>query len=127
MRAHKGVDYAAATGTRVKASGDGIVTFVGTKGGYGNVVVLQHANKISTVYGHLSRFAPGIRQGAKVSQGEIIAFVGMRRDCVRLVWYAAYQAQSRLVHHVGGHHHFGSGKQIPQLAKYSGDGLPQQC
>jgi len=77
MRAHKGVDYAAATGTRVKASGDGIVTFIGTKGGYGNVVVLQHANKISTVYGHLSRFAPGIRQGAKVSQGEIIAFVGM--------------------------------------------------
>lgn len=77
MRAHKGVDYAAANGTRVKASGDGIVTFVGTKGGYGNVVVLQHANRISTVYGHLSRFAPGIRQGAKVSQGEIIAFVGM--------------------------------------------------
>lgn len=77
MRAHKGVDYAAPIGTRVKASGDGTVAFIGSKGGYGNVVVLQHANKISTVYGHLSHFAPGLHQGSKVSQGDIIAFVGM--------------------------------------------------
>ncbi len=77
MRAHKGVDYAAPIGTRVKASGDGIVEFVGSKGGYGNVIVLQHNNKISTVYGHLSGFAHGLHQGTKVSQGEVIAFVGM--------------------------------------------------
>lgn len=77
MRAHRGVDYAAPIGTHVKASGDGVVSFIGAKGGYGNVIVLQHANKISTVYGHLSAFAPGLHQGAKVSQGEIIAFVGM--------------------------------------------------
>lgn len=77
MRAHKGVDYAAPIGTRVKASGDGVVEFVGSKGGYGNVVVLQHNNKISTVYGHLSGFAPGLHAGTKVSQGEVIAFVGM--------------------------------------------------
>ena len=77
MRAHKGVDYAAPIGTRVKASGDGIVDFVGSKGGYGNVIVLQHNNKISTVYGHLSSFVPGLHQGRKVSQGEVIAFVGM--------------------------------------------------
>jgi murein DD-endopeptidase MepM/ murein hydrolase activator NlpD len=76
MRAHKGVDYAAPIGTRVKASGDGIVEFVGSKGGYGNVIVLQHNNKISTVYGHLSGFAPGLHQGTKVSQGEVIAYVG---------------------------------------------------
>ncbi len=76
MRAHKGVDYAAPIGTRVKASGDGIVEFVGSKGGYGNVIVLQHNNKISTVYGHLSGFAPGLHQGKKVSQGEVIAYVG---------------------------------------------------
>jgi len=76
MRAHKGVDYAASIGTRVKASGDGIVEFVGSKGGYGNVIVLQHNNKISTVYGHLSGFAPGLHQGTKVSQGEVIAYVG---------------------------------------------------
>ena len=77
MRAHKGVDYAAPIGTRVKASGDATVDFVGIKSGYGNVVVLRHSNGISTVYGHLSRFAPGLRRGMKVDQGEIIAFVGM--------------------------------------------------
>ena len=77
MRAHKGVDYAAPIGTRVKASGDGIVEFVGSKGGYGNVIVLQHNNKISTVYGHLSSFVLGLHQGRKVSQGEVIGYVGM--------------------------------------------------
>jgi murein DD-endopeptidase MepM/ murein hydrolase activator NlpD len=53
------------------------VSFVGTKGGYGNVIVLQHQNGVSTVYGHLSRFVSGLRKGIKVSQGEIIGFVGM--------------------------------------------------
>lgn len=77
VRAHKGVDMAAPTGTRVKASGDATVSFVGRKGGYGNVIVLKHNQGISTVYGHLSRFAPGLRVGKKVSQGEIIGFVGM--------------------------------------------------
>jgi len=77
MRAHKGVDYAAPTGTRVKASSDGVVAFVGKKGGYGNVIVLQHRNDVSTVYGHLSRFAKGLHRGEKVSQGEIIGYVGM--------------------------------------------------
>ncbi len=77
MRGHMGVDFAAPIGTCVKASGDGIVEFIGIKGGYGNVVVLKHANKISTVYGHLSHFASGLHQGSKVAQGEIIAFVGM--------------------------------------------------
>jgi murein DD-endopeptidase MepM/ murein hydrolase activator NlpD len=77
MRAHKGVDYAAPTGTRIKASADGVVDFVGVKGGYGNVIILRHANGISTVYGHLSRFAAGLRKGTRISQGEIIGFVGM--------------------------------------------------
>lgn len=77
MRAHKGVDYAAPTGTRIKASADGVVDFVGVKGGYGNVIVLRHANGVSTVYGHLSRFAAGLRKGTRISQGEIIGFVGM--------------------------------------------------
>jgi len=77
VRAHKGVDMAAPTGTRVKASGDAVVDFVGQKGGYGNVIVLKHNNGVSTVYGHLSRFAAGLRRGAKVAQGEIIGFVGM--------------------------------------------------
>lgn len=77
MRAHKGVDMAAPSGTRIKASGDAVVDFVGQKGGYGNVIVLKHANGISTVYGHLSRFTPGLRRGAKVAQGDVIGFVGM--------------------------------------------------
>lgn len=77
IRAHKGVDMAAPTGTRIKAAGDAVVEFVGQKGGYGNVITLKHANGVSTVYGHLSRFASGLRRGAKVAQGEIIGFVGM--------------------------------------------------
>jgi len=77
MRAHKGVDFAAPTGTRIKATSGGVISFVGTKSGYGNIVVLQHQNGISTVYGHLSRFVSGLRKGMKVSQGEIIGFVGM--------------------------------------------------
>lgn len=77
LRAHKGVDMAAPTGTRIKASGDAIVDFIGTKGGYGNVIILKHANGVSTVYGHLSRFNTGLRRGSKVAQGEIIGYVGM--------------------------------------------------
>ncbi|MEO6118580.1 MAG: M23 family metallopeptidase [Methylotenera sp.] len=77
LKAHKGVDMAAPSGTRIKASGDAVVDFVGQKGGYGNVIVLKHDNGVSTVYGHLSRFASGLRRGAKVAQGEIIGFVGM--------------------------------------------------
>lgn len=75
-RAHKGVDYAAPTGTRVRATGNGIVEFAGRQGGYGNVVVLRHQSKYTTWYGHLSRFASGIHKGKRVSQGEVIAYVG---------------------------------------------------
>lgn len=76
-RAHKGVDYAAPTGTRVKAVADAKVAYVGKQGGYGNVVVLNHVNGISTVYGHLSRFAQGLRVGQSISQGTVIGQVGM--------------------------------------------------
>ena len=76
-RAHKGVDYAAPIGTRIKATSDGTVTFIGTQGGYGNVIMLQHAGGISTVYGHLSHFAAGLRKGQKISQGDVIGQVGM--------------------------------------------------
>lgn len=75
-RAHKGVDYAAPIGTHIKATADGFVSFVGVQGGYGKVVMLQHANSVSTVYGHLSHFASGLRKGQRVSQGEIIGKVG---------------------------------------------------
>jgi murein DD-endopeptidase MepM/ murein hydrolase activator NlpD len=77
IRAHKGIDYAAPTGTPVRAAGDGIVRFRGTKGGYGNVIELQHGGNITTVYGHLSRFAATARTGRAVRQGQIIGYVGM--------------------------------------------------
>jgi murein DD-endopeptidase MepM/ murein hydrolase activator NlpD len=75
-RSHKGVDYAAARGTPVHASGDGKVTFAGTKGGYGRLVVIRHGGRYTTAYGHLHRYAKGIRAGAKVKQGQIIGYVG---------------------------------------------------
>ncbi len=77
IRAHKGVDYAAPTGTPVRAAGDGRVQFAGQKGGYGNVLEIAHARGVVTVYGHLSRFGKGIRAGSKVTQGEVVAYVGM--------------------------------------------------
>lgn len=76
-RAHKGVDYGAPVGTRVRATGDGIVEFAGRKGGYGNVVILRHQSKYTTLYGHLKGFASGVRAGARVSQGDPIGYVGM--------------------------------------------------
>ena len=75
-RAHKGIDYGAPTGTRVKATGDGVVDIAGRQGGYGNVVVLRHQSKYTTWYGHLSGIAKGLRKGKRVAQGEIIGYVG---------------------------------------------------
>jgi murein DD-endopeptidase MepM/ murein hydrolase activator NlpD len=75
-RAHKGVDYGAPTGTRVKATADGVVEIAGRHGGYGNLIVLRHQSKYTTWYGHLSGFAPGIHRGAHVTQGEVIGYVG---------------------------------------------------
>jgi len=76
-RAHKGVDFAAAIGTPVKATADGTVSFVGTQNGYGNVIMLKHQSNLSTVYGHLSRYAKGLRNGQRISQGDVIGYVGM--------------------------------------------------
>jgi murein DD-endopeptidase MepM/ murein hydrolase activator NlpD len=75
-RSHKGVDYAAPTGTPIRASGDGKVIFRGTKGGYGRTVILQHAGKYTTLYAHMSKYASKASQGARVKQGQIIGYVG---------------------------------------------------
>jgi murein DD-endopeptidase MepM/ murein hydrolase activator NlpD len=75
-RAHKGIDYAAQIGTRVRAVGDGIVEYAGPKGGYGNVVMLRHHGQYSTVYAHLSRITQGIKRGARVAQNDTIGAVG---------------------------------------------------
>ena len=74
--AHKGVDFAAPTGTPVHAAGSGIVIVAGQQSGYGNVVMLQHGASYTTVYAHLSRFASGVKSGARVAQGDIIGYVG---------------------------------------------------
>jgi murein DD-endopeptidase MepM/ murein hydrolase activator NlpD len=76
QRAHTGVDYGAPVGTRVKATGDGVVEFVGSQGGYGKVVMLRHQSQYLTVYGHLSGYAPGLRKGNRVGQGAVIGYVG---------------------------------------------------
>jgi len=73
-RQHTGTDYAAPTGTRVRAAGDGVVEFAGQKGGYGNVVILRHGNQTTTLYGHLSRIA--VHRGARVAQNDTVGFVG---------------------------------------------------
>lgn len=75
-RAHKGVDYAAPTGTKVKAVADAVVEFAGQQNGYGNFIILKHSGNYSTAYGHLSGFAKGVRKGARVSQGDVIGYVG---------------------------------------------------
>jgi murein DD-endopeptidase MepM/ murein hydrolase activator NlpD len=75
-RAHRGIDFAAPTGTRVRATADGEVNFAGRQGGYGNVVMLKHRGQYTTVYAHLSRFASNLRSGARVRQGDTIGHVG---------------------------------------------------
>ncbi len=75
-RSHKGVDYAASRGTPIRASGDGKISFKGTKGGYGKAIILQHGGKYTTLYAHMSRYARGSRKGKRVKQGQIIGYVG---------------------------------------------------
>src|SRR5213592_4606385 len=75
-RTHEGTDYAAAYGTPVRATADGIVTIAGREGDYGNLVELRHANGIRTRYGHLSAFGKGVSVGARVKQGEWVGYVG---------------------------------------------------
>ncbi len=75
-RSHEGTDYAAAWGTPVEATADGIVTRAGRYGGYGNFIEIRHANGIRTRYGHLSKFAKGLHAGQRVSQQQTIGYVG---------------------------------------------------
>ena len=75
-RRHEGTDYAADPGTPVMSAGDGTVQSAGWSGGYGNLVVVRHRNGITTRYGHLRGFAAGVRSGTRVSQGQVIGYVG---------------------------------------------------
>ena len=73
---HSGVDYAAPTGTRIRAVADGVVEFAGKQGGYGNVVIVRHQGQYSTLYAHMSGFGPSVSKGARVGQGDTVGFVG---------------------------------------------------
>ena len=76
IRAHKGTDYGATTGTPIRSTGDGKVILAGSKGGFGNTIIIQHGQGYETLYGHLSKFAKGISTGSRVSQGQVIGYVG---------------------------------------------------
>jgi murein DD-endopeptidase MepM/ murein hydrolase activator NlpD len=76
VRAHRGIDYAAPTGTPIWAAGDGRIEFAGRKGGYGNTVIVDHGRGVTTLYAHMSRFGKNARGGRKVRQGELIGYVG---------------------------------------------------
>jgi murein DD-endopeptidase MepM/ murein hydrolase activator NlpD len=76
VRAHRGVDFAAPTGTPIKAAGNGRVQFRGVSGGYGNTVILAHSGGVTTLYAHMSRFAKGLTVGSRVRQGDVIGYVG---------------------------------------------------
>lgn len=75
-RSHKGVDYGGAVGDPVMATADGVISFAGLKGNYGRVIIIQHGQKYSTLYAHLSRFSKHVRSGQTVTQGQIIGYVG---------------------------------------------------
>jgi murein DD-endopeptidase MepM/ murein hydrolase activator NlpD len=75
-RMHRGVDFAAPTGTPIYAAGDGVLTKAGRNGSYGNYIQIRHSDEFSTAYAHMSRFADGIKKGARVRQGQVIAYVG---------------------------------------------------
>jgi murein DD-endopeptidase MepM/ murein hydrolase activator NlpD len=75
-RAHRGIDYAAPIGTRVRTTGDGTIEFAGRSNGYGNLVVVRHNGGFTTYYAHLSRFAGGVHKCTRVAQGDIVGYVG---------------------------------------------------
>ncbi len=76
IRAHKGTDYAAPRGTPIRSAGDGKIIHAGRKGGYGNVVIIKHGNRYTTLYAHMKGFSRGIKRGRYVKQGQTIGYVG---------------------------------------------------
>ncbi len=78
---HKGIDFGAPKGTPVLAAGDGVVEFAGKFHGYGKYVRIRHSNGYATAYGHLSKYGPGIENGARVRQGQVIGYVGCTGRC----------------------------------------------
>ncbi len=106
---HNGIDYAASTGTLVRAAAAGVIKFIGPKGANGNLIAIEHAQGYETFYAHLSRFVPGLKAGAKVQQRQPIAYVGSTGRST------------------GPHLHFSlkrSGRMIDPGSQLNGPGLP---
>ena len=76
FRAHKGTDFAARRGTKIMATGNGVIKSLGRKGGYGRTIVIQHEDGYTTLYAHMSRYKKGLKAGQKIHQGQIIGYVG---------------------------------------------------
>ena len=117
IRAHKGVDYAAPTGTPIKATGDGTVALAGRKGGYGKTVILKHGGKYSTVYAHLHRYAKGRRTGTRKKQVQIIGNVG--KTSLATGHYLHYEFR------VNGVHRNPLTVKLPKAESISKDKLPE--
>src|SRR3546814_820831 len=73
---HRGIDFAAPTGTPIMAAGSGVIRFAGRKGGYGKYISIRHNSEYDTAYAHMSRFAKGMKTGRRVKQGEVIGYIG---------------------------------------------------
>lgn len=73
---HRGIDFAAPTGTPIMAAGSGVLQFVGRKGGYGKYISIRHNAEYATAYAHMSRFAAGMSVGKRVKQGDVIGYIG---------------------------------------------------
>ncbi len=80
IKPHRAIDYAAPMNTPIKASSDGVISFLGVQKGYGKVIFIKHRHKITTIYAHLNRFTPHLKEGGIVKGGEVIGFVGMTGD-----------------------------------------------
>ena len=76
IRAHKGVDYAASTGTPIKSTANGKIIHIGKKGGYGNTIIVQHGTRYSTLYAHMSKYRGGLKNGSRIRQGQTIGYIG---------------------------------------------------
>ncbi|MEN8206606.1 MAG: peptidoglycan DD-metalloendopeptidase family protein [Pseudomonadota bacterium] len=76
IRAHRGVDYAASSGTAIKSTANGKIVHIGKKGGYGNTIIVQHGSRYSTLYAHMSKYRGGLKKGSRVKQGQTIGYIG---------------------------------------------------
>jgi len=119
LRAHKGTDYAAPTGTPVVATADGRITFANRRGSFGKLVVVQHGDRFETRYAHLSEYARGISNGVRVQQGQIIGYVGATGGATGPHLHYEFlmdgvQRNSRTIH-----------DQLPKAASIAADEMPR--